>query len=49
MKVYFKERLEDGREPGRTGMQPEEGRLKGRPLYSEKSQLRSKTVQRKTH
>lgn len=52
MKVYFKESLEGGREPGRTGLKPEEGRLKGRLLYSGKSPLQNKTVlypQRKTH
>lgn len=52
MKVYFKECLKGGREPGRTGLKPEEGRLKGRLLYSGKSPLQNKTVlypQRKTH
>lgn len=44
MKVYFKESLEEGRGPSSKGDRPEEGRLKGRLLYLENSQLQNKTV-----
>lgn len=52
MKDYFKDSLEAKRGPGRRGARPEEGRVKGRLLGLEKSQLQNKTVlylQRKTH
>lgn len=44
MKVYFKESVEEGRGLSSKGDRPEEGRLKGRLLYLEKSQLQNKTV-----